>query len=96
MSSVGGVVVHDRLDVADDGGGLLQEKHRVGGDGLEIVLAGEAVGGEVGDDGFDVADDAGGTAFTAFAGSPPHIPMGAIRAKTHHGRERSDTRSGHG
>jgi hypothetical protein len=33
---------------------------------------------------------------TMFAESPPHVPMGAIRAKTHHGRERSDPRSGHG
>ena len=33
---------------------------------------------------------------TMFAESPPHVPMGAIRAKTNDGRERSDPRSGHG
>lgn len=54
---VGGVVLHDGFEVADDGGGLLQDQRGIASDGLEVISAGEAVGGEVADHGFDVADD---------------------------------------
>jgi hypothetical protein len=54
---VGGVAAHDRLQIADDRGGLLLQERGIGGDGVEILLAGEAVGGEMVDHGLDVADD---------------------------------------
>src|SRR5262249_28802046 len=54
---LGGGAVQHRLDVGDDGGGLLEEEPLVRGEGLEVVAARQAVPGEVADDGFDVTGE---------------------------------------